>query len=321
MRRARHLVLLAALAVGLLGVTAGNSWAYPTSTAKCDTCHSGSGVTVTASVAAIGATSTTYNIGVTGGSAWAAFDGTTKLAGDATAAGTVTVDRGPKTYNVFGVMGPLTTNGLGAITLTPGDVTDTTAAITTSDIQDSYTGDATINLTATDNAGGWGVNYIYYKLDGGYTHLFQVTGAATTSLVVPAPATGSGLSAAHKLTFWSQDWAGNVEAHNAKSFTVVAAKTVTALTLARSASSVKANSYFTLSGAISPAAVQSVTVQYLKPGTHTWKTLVVRSTSAAGAYSYKYRTTVKGTWSFKSVYSGSATTVASTSSIVTVRIK
>jgi hypothetical protein len=90
---------------------------------------------------------------------------------------------------------------------------DLVAPTTTSNAQANYTGPATITLTATDNSGGWGVQYTYYKLDGGP----QTSG---TVIVVPDPLTGS---VVHSLEFWSVDRAANEETpHKTVSFTITA---------------------------------------------------------------------------------------------------
>jgi len=204
---------------------------------------------------------------------------------------------------------------------TPPTGDDAVAPTTTSDINDSYIGDATIDLTAADNDGGWGVAYIYYKLDHGYTHLFTVGTTAETSVTVKAPAIGSAASATHKISFWSQDKFGNVEQRTTKTFTVNAAKFVTALTLKRSASRVRALQPFTLSGVIRPGAVCKVAAQRRKPGTRTWKTHWVRTTAGSGAYSCRYRTGVKGTWSFRTRFTESPSSLGSVSPIVRVRVK
>jgi len=203
----------------------------------------------------------------------------------------------------------------------PTAATDETAPVTTCDAHAAYTGNATIHLAATDNDGGWGVAYVYYKLDTGYAHCVPVGTDASTSVAVVAPTTGSAKSATHTLTFWSQDKAGNVEARASKTFTVSAAKTVTSLSLKRSKSTVKKNQYFTLSGAITPAAVSKVTVHYKKPGTSAWKTLTTRMTSAVGRYSYRYRTRVKRTWSFRATFKETSAALGSTSPIIKVRVR
>ena len=91
-----------------------------------------------------------------------------------------------------------------SFTVTSSDIT---APTTTSDAQATYTGSATITLTATDNAGGSGVESTRYILDSG-------TEAAGT--VVTVSTLGS-----HTLEFWSVDVAGNIETpHQTASFTI-----------------------------------------------------------------------------------------------------
>ena len=90
------------------------------------------------------------------------------------------------------------------------NTTDNTAPTTTSDAVATYWNGATIKLNATDEAGGSGVAYIYSLLDGRdqYTHVCTVgTGAAQTTVTVPAPASGT---VTRTLGFWSQDGATNV---------------------------------------------------------------------------------------------------------------
>ena len=106
---------------------------------------------------------------------------------------------------------------------------DTIAPVTTSDVQATYSGSATIHLTASDGANGSGVAHTYYRLDGG---------GQTEGSLITTSATG-----AHTLEFWSVDVAGNTETpHKTASFVV--AFTITA--------SAGAN------GAISPSGVQVV---------------------------------------------------------------
>jgi hypothetical protein len=85
---------------------------------------------------------------------------------------------------------------------------ETIPPVTTSDATTSYTGSATINLTATDS-GGSGVAGTFYRLDGGQ----QQTGTT-----VAVSAVGS-----HTLEYWSVDHSGNTESHKTATFTVSAA--------------------------------------------------------------------------------------------------
>jgi hypothetical protein len=75
----------------------------------------------------------------------------------------------------------------------------------------SYTGQATISLTATDNAGGSGVKKTWYRLDGGVA-------TNGTTIVVPPPASAPGVT--HSIVYWSEDMVGNVEAEKTYTFTV-----------------------------------------------------------------------------------------------------
>ena len=85
---------------------------------------------------------------------------------------------------------------------------DTTPPTTTSNAQASYSQGAVITLTATD-AGALGVKNTYYSLNGG---------EAIPGTKVTIPATSGAV--AYTLTFWSEDWAGNIETQNSVSFTV-----------------------------------------------------------------------------------------------------
>jgi hypothetical protein len=97
--------------------------------------------------------------------------------------------------------------------LTPNTVSfsifeDTTPPTTTSDAKSNYSNGAVITLTATDD-GPLGVKATYYRLNGGPTQ----TG---TSVVIPAT---NGIIP-YTLIFWSEDWAGNIEAEHTVNFTV-----------------------------------------------------------------------------------------------------
>ena len=83
---------------------------------------------------------------------------------------------------------------------------DATKPATVSDAVTSYSGPATIHLTASD-VGGSGVARTFWKLDGG---------VKTEGLTVVVPAAG-----AHDLEFWSEDVALNIETHHHALFSVV----------------------------------------------------------------------------------------------------
>jgi len=81
---------------------------------------------------------------------------------------------------------------------------DTAPPTTTTDALAFYQGDATVNLYASDGAGGSGVAYTYYKVDSGP----QQTGTAPTTTV-----TVSGIGP-HNIEYWSVDFIGNTETHH-----------------------------------------------------------------------------------------------------------
>lgn len=86
---------------------------------------------------------------------------------------------------------------------------DTTPPTTTSNAKASYNQGEVITLTATDTS-TQGVKTTFYRLNDGSIQ-------AGTTVVIPAT---SGL-VAYTLTFWSEDWAGNIEPEKSVTFTVL----------------------------------------------------------------------------------------------------
>ncbi len=204
----RVLVSVAAVAlVGLMAAFATAAQAFPSRTSACTGCHSGANIPVTATLVSTVGTTATYNFSASGADSVAVFDGSTKLFTFLTPTGTFAVTTG-KTYTVYGVGGPGTSDGIGSTTVSPvaPAPTDTTAPVTSSNAVANYVSNATITLTATD--AGSGVAATYYKLDGGA----QVSGKS-----ISVSALGS-----HTIEFWSVDVAGNIEVHKTASFTVSA---------------------------------------------------------------------------------------------------
>jgi len=83
---------------------------------------------------------------------------------------------------------------------------DTTAPVTTSDVQATYTDAAEITLSATD--AGSGVAATYYILNGG----------STTEYTAPIEVDELG---SHMIEYWSVDAAGNEETHHEEAFEIV----------------------------------------------------------------------------------------------------
>ena len=128
--------------------------------------------------------------------------------------------------------GPTTSSGIGQTSVSPvAPPTDTIAPVTSSNAVASYTGTATIALTATD-AGGSGVAHTYYILDAGV----QLEG---TSVVVTAPG-------AHTLQFWSVDGAGNIELRKSAAFTITTPDTTAPVTSSNASASYTSTATITL---------------------------------------------------------------------------
>jgi len=127
----------------------------------------------------------------------------------------------------------------------------------------------------------------------------------------------------HKVEYWATDIARNESAHVTKTFTIVAPAVVTlptTLTIRTSASSVKRYSYVTFSGMLGGGVPtgSAVRVIYRKAGSAVWRTFADRTTSASGAWSYRFKLSGLGTYYFKATYAGAAGFGPSTSGYVRV---
>jgi hypothetical protein len=88
--------------------------------------------------------------------------------------------------------------------------------VTYSDTQASYTGTATINLSAADDSEGMGLKDTWWQLDGG-GWIQSLTGETAIPPIAP---NSDGTVGSHTLMFYSRDLANNQEAPNSVSFTV-----------------------------------------------------------------------------------------------------
>ncbi len=183
-------------------------------------------------------------------------------------------------------------------TIAAPPVLDTAPPTTLSDVVASYAESATINLFATDAAGGSGVAHTFFRLDGALSE--------GVTIAVSSPG-------AHTLQFWSEDHASNCETPHVTTFLVTAAKATASLSIRASRSSVRRGQKVNLSGTCKPVGMagQMVTVQMRAPGSRVWKRLtskkVARKTGVA-SWSYSYtvkRTARKGAYLFRVVYTGS----------------
>jgi hypothetical protein len=206
--------------------------------------------------------------------------------------------------------------GIGAVGAYAGLADDATPPVSTSDIAASYAGEVSFSLNATDAEG---VAYLYHRFDKGVARLLTVatdTVSPSVTLTVPTAKDAPLSLGTHTVRFWAQDVNGNVEAQNTATFTVTAA-----LALTVRPSVVSAGKYFSHFGTLKPAKVGEVMIQAKKPGASAFRNVGISTTDATGAYSYRYRTSTKGTWSFRAQFIDTKTSLAALSPIVKARVK
>jgi hypothetical protein len=156
---ARVAVVLVVVISAMLGLAA-TAQALPSYSSQCTGCHSGAGVSVVATPVSNNGTTAVYNVNVTGGSAWALFNGSTKLTYASAATGQFSVAVGG-TYSVFAVSGPSTGDGVAMVMVSPvapatagsisGTVTNASSLAAISGVTVGITGTA---LTTTTDALG-----------------------------------------------------------------------------------------------------------------------------------------------------------------------
>jgi len=209
--------------------------------------------------------------------------------------------------------------------LIPTNTPDATCAVAACNVASSYRGDAVFNLSASDNADGWGVGYVYYKLDDNPVRLVRVpvdwtagtgTFGCETTITVLAPATGS---EAHILKYWSQDNYGNVEAAKTSTFTVNA-RTTMPMTIAASASSVYRRHAVTISGKVSKPGI-TVILYVKKPGASSYSVLKTLTASSTGVWKYKLYPGYRGSYYFKAKFAGDTEWLPSSSASKRVYVK
>jgi hypothetical protein len=139
-------------------------------------------------------------------------------------------------------------------------------------------------------------------------------GAASCKVVV----TGVG---SHTVEYWTQDLARNASVHTVKTFSI--ARVATRITLRASASSMRLGGYVSLSSVLSGGAPAGSIVRFevRRPGTSAYSLMANRGCSSAGASSFRYRLTKRGTYYFRTRFLGTSTYASSTSSQVRVIVK
>jgi hypothetical protein len=259
--RLRAGTIMALAAIGFCALFATQALANPTRTTACDGCHSGPVVPVMATLVSMSGTTAKYSVSAPSANGIAVFDGSTKLFTFTASPGSFSVAAG-KTYNIYAVVGPTTSSGVGSITVSPVvRVLDTTPPVTTSDAQPTYTSTAAILLSATD--AGSGVARTYYRIDGSA----QVIG---TSVVVNA--IGS-----HTIQFWSVDVAGNTEAPKTATFTITAPDITPPVTLSNAKSTYVSSAAIILAAADASSGV-AATYYKIDGGAQTAGTSILVST-------------------------------------------
>ncbi len=219
-------IMVVLLAAACLCVAfAANAYAYDGFWMKCGSCHSTApdAVSVSATLHSNDNVTAVYSVTVTGAEEWALFAGDTKresYAGSGTE--TVTVPAGA-TYNIYGVAGDPSTGAFGSTSISPDDgwvdpTPESNAPVSVSDAVASYVDRADITITASDDSHGtWGVDYIYFQVDGGTT---RITPIGTDGYAIAAVWPTTAGESTHTVTFWAQDWNGNTEASTTETFTV-----------------------------------------------------------------------------------------------------
>jgi hypothetical protein len=197
-----------------------------------------------------------------------------------------------------------------------GDVTatvriDRTAPVTTDDHAASYSGPATIHLSAVDTMSG--PDYTRYRLD---------SSAVSTGSVVTTSAPG-----AHTLQYASTDGVGNTETTRSITFTIAAAKTTYSTRMALTgASKARRGRSYTLTVWMAPrSATGSVRLAVQRKVGRTWRTVRnARMWLSAGKGTYRFKPGYRGSWRFRAYYDGATTSTSifrscSMSKSITVR--
>lgn len=322
------LIAMVAAVVMILAVGAVSVSAHPAFTSSCAGCHKGSALTVTAVENANDGTVASYDVSAPGAAYIAVFDAGTKINQVAGATAKFDLYDG-KTYVIEAMTDVAGVSSVGTTTVSPKGTApsviptsspDASAPITTCDAAASYRGDATIHITGTDQPGGWGIAYVYYKLDGHFAHIVAKAPAnlwsATGSLVVKAPASGS---ETHTLEVWSQDNFGNVEKWNTIAFKVNA-RTTMAMPISVSRTTLYRGQTVVVSGSVVKPGVK-VVVLVKKPGARSYVVYKTVTASSTGKWSASFKPTLRGYTYFRATFAGDSEWLASASAYKRVYVK
>jgi Bacterial Ig-like domain (group 3) len=196
-------------------------------------------------------------------------------------------------------------NGAGGVSATASDgiTLDTTAPHTTATLTGtlsgtSYFSPVTVTLNATDATSG--VASTHYTLDGG----------ASTLYAGPFNVTAIG---AHTVVFFSKDNAGNTEANQSVSFTIIKTPTTASIVSSSLHSLVGQNVTFTVTIAPSTGPAETGIVIF-KDGVTTLANVALNASRQAV---YSTSTLTQGAHQIKGIYVGDSNYVTSTSPIIT----
>ena len=258
----RNVFVILAAALLLFVVTAAPAMAAaPNGTVPCSNCHAGAGPAPIVTLVSDNGTTATYGVQNVG-HAWAAFDGTTYLAGGETAGGTFSGQVG-HTFSVFmvsgfpGPFGTTTVGGTYAITPSAG----ANGSISPATAQTVASG-ASVTFTITANAG--------YHIE---------------DVIV----NGASVGAVTSYTF------NNVTANGSISATFAIQEQQSIVTIALTGLKTGALKYHhkvTVKGSVKPARIGEAMVTFQRKAGAEW--VVVKQATAtvnpsSGAYGYSYR--------------------------------
>jgi hypothetical protein len=272
----------------LLVVLAGSAVAEPNSTLLCDACHSGAGPAPTVTLVSDNGTTASYSVQQTG-SVWAAFDGSSRIAGDDKSTGTFSGPSGHgfSVYSVSGFPGPIGVTKVGTqpITYTITPSVGAHGSISPGSAQTVAKG-ASVTFTIKPDAG--------YK-------------------VADVLVNGASVGAVTSYTFSNVAADGTISA----TFAVQAQqKTTVAIALVGLKSgAIKKGKTLTVKGAVAPARSGKATVTVQRKSGSKWikaKTISCTINAANGIYSATYRPTATGSYRVQTtVAAGSGFTAGS----------
>lgn len=282
----RQLFITALTVLVAFGTLATGAFAFPNETTSCIGCHTQPGTAPAVTLVSKDASSGTYSI-AQGGHSWAVFDGPTRVAGGEGSSGQFTVTLG-SLLRVFAVTGWAT-----------GEMNITSAG--------DVVAPAPVTHTLTYTAGEHGT------ISGTNPQIVSDGADGTTVTAVP--------DAGYQFVSWSDGITTaartdtNVTADLSATATFAWTKVATSTALTASAKTIRRGRSVTLRVKLRGGAFAStyVNIEVKRPGTSAYKLLKKVKVSAAGAASYTYRISKKGTYCHRARFLGNATFLASKS--------